>query len=248
MANAWFRMYSEIRGDPKVRTMPESHQLRLMWLFTLRCDGPTEKLSTGELMYGLACDETLLETLRVSFVSKGFIESDWSVRNWNKRQYVSDSSTERVRKFRAARTRKHGETLRNGKGETHQSRTEQSRTEQIQKKLVGTVPLNTGADFPLYREDLDGWQSTFPGIDVRQHIRQFKQWCIDNPTRRKTKSGVRRAINSWLAREQNKLPMNGANGNGHYETRNERITREAIEKLDREEAQHAGQPEGGPGS
>jgi hypothetical protein len=136
MPNAWFRMYSEIRSDPKVRTMPESHQLRLIWLFTLRCDGPTENLSRGELMYGLACDETLLETLRVAFLEKGFIEDDWSVSNWNKRQYVSDSSTERVRKFRKERTKKRHETLRNGKGVTDQNRTEQIQNREKPSRAV----------------------------------------------------------------------------------------------------------------
>jgi hypothetical protein len=44
------------------------------------------------------------------------------------------------------------------------------------------------------------------------------------------------------------LMRNTNGGNGHYETRNERITRETIEKLDREEAAGACQPQGSAGA
>ena len=37
MANPWFRMYSEFATDPKVQSMSEAMQRRLMMLFCLRC-------------------------------------------------------------------------------------------------------------------------------------------------------------------------------------------------------------------
>lgn len=131
MANPWFRMYAEIRRDPKVKTMPEAFQLRLIWLFTLRCEGPTENLSHEELLYGLDCDETLLERLHETFQAKGFIEKDWSVKHWMKRQYVSDCSTGRVHKFREKQALKHNETFQ--KRRETQNETDQNRPEQ--KKL-----------------------------------------------------------------------------------------------------------------
>lgn len=138
LANSWFRLYAEIRRDPKVRTMPESHQIRLIWLYTLRCDGPTEKLSRDELLYGLDCDETFLEALHETFLAKGFIDQDWSIPNWSKRQYVSDSSTDRVRKFRENRALKQDETLL--KRRETQNVTDQNRTEQNRYRTERTVP------------------------------------------------------------------------------------------------------------
>lgn len=125
MANTWFRMYSEIRRDPKVRSMPETFQLKLIWLLTLRCEGQTEKMSRDELMYGLDCDETFLDLLHATFLAKGFIDKDWSVKHWNTRQYVSDSSTPRVHKHRAQQALKQSETFQKPLHETYQNRTEQ---------------------------------------------------------------------------------------------------------------------------
>ncbi len=145
MANPWLRLYAEIRRDPKVRTMPETFQLRLIWLLTLRCEGMTEKMSNEELMYGLDCDEATLEKIHQTFLDKGFIEQDWSLTNWNKRQYISDSSTPRVHKFRAL---KRGETLHETEvkraetqNETDQNRTEQNRTKQNRIKTFAQAEL-----------------------------------------------------------------------------------------------------------
>ena len=118
--------------------MPETFQLRLIWLLTLRCEGPTEKMSSEELMYGLDCDETTLQKIHETFLAKGFIDKDWAVSNWHKRQYLSDSSTPRVQKYRANQALKQDETFQKREvkrsetqNETDQNRTEHSRTEKV---------------------------------------------------------------------------------------------------------------------
>jgi len=117
-------MYSEIRRDPKVRSMPETFQLKLIWLLTLRSEARTEKMTREELMYGLDCDGALLDQLHATFLSKGFIDKDWSVKHWDKRQYLSDSSTPRVHKFRANQALKQFETFQKPLHETDQNRTD----------------------------------------------------------------------------------------------------------------------------
>src|SRR5581483_10784468 len=91
--------------------MPEGFQLRLIWLLTMRCEGPPELLSRDEMCFGLSCDETYLERIHETFLSKNFNGEDWSIINWNKRQYVSDLSTDLFRKFRANKDKKLYETL-----------------------------------------------------------------------------------------------------------------------------------------
>ena len=133
--NQWFRMYAEFATDPKIRTMSDSLQIRLIRLFCLRSSGLTEKLSEDELKYGLGCNdnETFHET-KSSFQAKGFIDENWAVLNWNKRQFVSDSSTERVNKFRARQALKQSETFQ--KRDETQNETHQNRTEQNRKRLL----------------------------------------------------------------------------------------------------------------
>ena len=55
---------------------------------------------------------------------------------------------------------------------------------------------------------IDDWSELYPNVDVMQELRNMKGWCNSNPTKRKTKRGVLRFINSWLAREQDKPSFN----------------------------------------
>ena len=225
--NQWFRMYAEFSTDPKIRTMSDVLQIRLVRLFCLRSSGLTEKLSYDELKYGIGCndDETFLET-KLAFQAKGFIDENWAVLNWNKRQFVSDSSTERVNKFRAKQALKQSETFLKRdetQNETHQNRTEQNRIEQ--KKTIarsvppeepaGTLPLLGGDMYEISKQQMAEWQQAFPGVDVKSELKRTKVWMDANPTRKKTPKGINRAIVSWLTRSQDSgrtITNGGTNG------------------------------------
>lgn len=71
------------------------------------------------------------------------------------------------------------------------------------RQPVILIPLiKKDGEFPVYQEDIDQWQETFPGIDVKKALRRIAQWNHDNPSRRKTMSGIRRHISIWLGRDQ----------------------------------------------
>lgn len=66
------------------------------------------------------------------------------------------------------------------------------------------IPLNDNSLFDVTQTMVDEYQEIYPSVDVMQQLRNMKGWCLSNPRNRKTRSGVRRFINSWLAKEQNK--------------------------------------------
>jgi hypothetical protein len=66
------------------------------------------------------------------------------------------------------------------------------------------LPLNTGDDFPITSDQVVEFRGLYPAVDVMQQLRAMRAWCIANPTKRKTRSGVMRFVNSWLAKEQDK--------------------------------------------
>lgn len=82
-------------------------------------------------------------------------------------------------------------------------------------KLAGTFPLNQG-EHEVYEADVQQWHALYPAVDVRQELRSIKGWCLSNPLRRKTKSGITRFINSWLSRAQNETKTGANNGNRDY--------------------------------
>lgn len=71
--------------------------------------------------------------------------------------------------------------------------------------------LNDKTFYPIYQTDIDEWSECFLGVDVMQELRKMKSWSHDNPTRRKTRRGIRRFISSWLSRAQD---MGGARNSG----------------------------------
>jgi hypothetical protein len=107
MSNPWFRMYHEWDSDPKVQMMSEPMQRRLVMLFCLQCKGET--LHETELAFHWRISEEELAKTKALFTSKGFIDENWNLANWNRRQFLSDSSTDRVRRFRSGK--KQDETL-----------------------------------------------------------------------------------------------------------------------------------------
>lgn len=71
-------------------------------------------------------------------------------------------------------------------------------------EAVITLPLNTGEEHPVTQGEIDQWQDLYPSVDVPQELRNMKGWLLANRQKRKTKSGVGRFIQGWLAREQDK--------------------------------------------
>ena len=66
------------------------------------------------------------------------------------------------------------------------------------------IPLNDKSLYPIYQSNVDEWKELYPNVDVMQELRKMKGWCLSNPTKRKTKRGISKFINSWLSREQDK--------------------------------------------
>jgi|TARA_R110000787_G_scaffold63492_2_gene142872 hypothetical protein len=64
------------------------------------------------------------------------------------------------------------------------------------------LQLNDKSLFPIFDDDLDKWRDLYPAVNVEQELRNMVGWIDGNPTKRKTKSGIKKFINSWLSKEQ----------------------------------------------
>lgn len=138
----WFRMYSEFASDPKVQSMSEAMQRRLMMLLCLRCSNTLVTLQDDEIAFALRISDEELAATKALFLRKSFIDDTWEIMNWDKRQFVSDSSAQRVSKHRAAKkeAQKQGENIPVTPCNvtvTPQNRTD---TEQIQNRTDKTTP------------------------------------------------------------------------------------------------------------
>ena len=66
------------------------------------------------------------------------------------------------------------------------------------------IPLNDNSVYDVPLDKIAIWKDTYPAVDVEQELRKMVAWAHSNPTKRKTRRGVDRFINSWLAREQDR--------------------------------------------
>ena len=100
MSNPWFRMYSEFMHDPKVQMLSEQDQRRLVMILCMRCNSDVT-LQDKHVTFTLRISPSEWEQTKGLFVQSGFIDSDNNILNWDKRQFISDSSAARVAKHRA---------------------------------------------------------------------------------------------------------------------------------------------------
>ena len=99
MSNLWFRLYAEFLTDPKVQMMSEQNQRRLIMVLCLRCNGNVT-LQDDEVSFQLRISNEEWQVTKDIFIEKGFIDKSNNVLNWDKRQFISDSSAERVARHR----------------------------------------------------------------------------------------------------------------------------------------------------
>ncbi|NLS97427.1 MAG: hypothetical protein GXX96_35250 [Planctomycetaceae bacterium] len=73
--------------------------------------------------------------------------------------------------------------------------------------------VGTGAKtWHLTQSKVDEYSEAFPGLDIVAECRKARQWCKDNPEKRKTPKGMPRFLNTWLSKAQDE--RGGRNGNG----------------------------------
>lgn len=112
-----------------------------------------------------------------------------------------------------------------------------------EEKAVIELQLNDKSQYPVYKEDIARWGELYPAVDIMRELRKMVGWIEANPKKRKTRTGIKRFINSWLSKAQDKggnlveMPrsttLSSVNKFVNYEQRNWDF--EALNKLKAEE-------------
>lgn len=69
---------------------------------------------------------------------------------------------------------------------------------------VEKIVLNDGTEWQCPLKDYEELKRLYPGVDVDSEFRKMRAWSLNNATKRKTLRGIKRFVNSWLSREQDK--------------------------------------------
>lgn len=97
---SWFRMYHEFATDPKVQMLSEADQRRFVMLLCLRCCNGDVTLQDKPVAFQLRISLDEWQASKATLMEQGLIDENNAPVAWAKRQYTSDSSSERVARHR----------------------------------------------------------------------------------------------------------------------------------------------------
>jgi hypothetical protein len=93
-------MYSEFATDPKVQMLSEVDQRRFLMLLCIRCSNGNVTLQDEEVTFLLRITMDEWMQTKDNLVTRKLVDKYARPINWDKRQYVSDTSAARVRRHR----------------------------------------------------------------------------------------------------------------------------------------------------
>ena len=103
----WFRLYSEIITSPRVEMLSFEDQRHFVWILCLKNEGilddekmPSKEFRERVIAKKLGLDVERLKDMRVRLMDMSIIDADFQPVSWDDRQMVSDSSSERVKRYR----------------------------------------------------------------------------------------------------------------------------------------------------
>ena len=185
----WFRFYSDWRTNPKVKLLHETFQLRFIDLMCLRCEGEIPGATDDEISYHLRITvDEWSDTKKVLEEAGLFAGGD--ICKWDKRQYKSDNSTSRVKRFRKRQCNV-TETPSETETETDTEGEEEAPPVLATNKQVGMI-FDIGSDSGLYPEqtqdELRGIGITFPMVQTdvtraMEHLKALRKKPADHSPR-----------------------------------------------------------------
>jgi hypothetical protein len=133
--------------------LSEAMQRRYVMLMCLRCSETLETLHETEIAFQLRLSAEELDETKKLFISKNFIDKHWNLLNWDKRQFVSDSSTMRVAKHRSKKKQVSNadETLQKRPSNATDTDTDKKQI-QIQSNKATVVATPVGVSDSVWQE------------------------------------------------------------------------------------------------
>ena len=75
------------------------------------------------------------------------------------------------------------------------------------------LSLVDGTEFDVPLSDIEAWTKAYPAVNVEGELFRMNAWLISNPTKKKTRRGIRKFINSWLGNTQDRGGSKSQNNN-----------------------------------
>ncbi len=170
----WFRFYDDTLNDPK--SLKLSDKTFRIWVGMLCAASKNDGILPpfDDLLILLRAKADKLQPAIEELIAVGLIDHDdngMRPHNWNTRQYKSDVSTDRVKRFRNGK-RNVSETPPETEAETDTERKEDA-TKGVAPKLIffesGVIRLTKTA--------FEKWRDAFTNLDLKAELLGLTQWA-----------------------------------------------------------------------
>lgn len=208
MSLPWFRLYTEFASDPVIQSLAFEDQRHYVVILCFKCNGTLDRDMDPNnrehvIIRGLGLDPMAGQEAKRRLMELELIDEDWQPRGWDKRQFKSDTSTPRVRKYRKNKDNGKGnvsETLRNRSSNgprTDQNRSDQNREGARARKARSSPPRFVKPTIPEIREYCEQIGSPIDPSRFWNHY-ETVGWKVGKNPMKDWKAAVR----SWTSREE----------------------------------------------
>jgi hypothetical protein len=197
MSNPWFRFYHESLDDPKVQNLPPEVFKFWVNLLCLACrhDGKIPSLEDISFALRLSADacrallERLLSATLIDSRCGGSSGTHYALHGWEKRQYKSDTSYDRVKRYR--------ERIKNAPETPPDTDTEQRKKKPSKKE--SPPPVRRGGRLP------SDWMPK-EHQEWKLELAKFRDYWAAQPGERGVKLDWDATWRNWIRRAQEKFP------------------------------------------
>lgn len=115
MSNPWFRLYSRMMTDPKVEFLSFEDQRHFVWLLCMKNEGyldekyPSPAHRDRMIARKLGLQGEAFENAKQRLLEVELIDVEWQPVRWDDLQFQSDTSKERMRKYRERKKKNGGD-------------------------------------------------------------------------------------------------------------------------------------------
>lgn len=217
----WWRAHSEARNDPKLMLLPPDMFRSWFILVCLASENDGQIKSASDAAFALRVNESKAKGTIAFLAGKGLFDpvtgGYFTPHNWAQRQYKSDGSAERVKRFRERQRNDDRNSHRNGDVTLHEPFQKQDQTTETEtdtepekKKVSSAAQTRARArpmpdDFKLGEADLKfAWERGFDGSRIAD---EFSRFCDHALAHGRTQVDWQAAWRNWVT-----SPLQNANG------------------------------------
>ena len=161
----WFRMYTDFLNDPKLIALAFEDQRHFIGVLALKSDGALEAYVDEQLMDRIVAqrlwiDHGVIREVKRRLVAAGLIDSAWQPLAWDRRQFKSDSSKDRVAAYRANKKAGNGDvTLQQRKSSAVDTDTDTDKEEEKKGEKSADAPSLFVLPDWINKKHWDAWHS-----------------------------------------------------------------------------------------